>query len=143
MIGVAPSGVAAERLQDETGIASVTLHRLLEDARHEGGLPRASVVVVDEAGMAETRVLARVLELVEQAEGKVILIGDPHQLPAVGAGGSSQASSSAKALSSSRRTAASGTSSSVTRSLASGPASVATTSPTQRNASGCSSPRAP
>ena len=37
--------------------------------------------------MAETRVLARVLELVEQAEGKVILIGDPHQLPAVGAGG--------------------------------------------------------
>jgi len=45
------------------------------------------VVVVDEAGMAETRVLARVLELVEQAEGKVILIGDPHQLPAVGAGG--------------------------------------------------------
>ena len=86
VIGVAPSGVAAERLQDETGIASVTLHRLLEDARHEG-LPHASVVVVDEAGMAETRVLARVLELVEQAEGKAILIGDPHQLPAVGAGG--------------------------------------------------------
>lgn len=86
VIGVAPAGVAAERLQDETGIASVTLHRLLEDARHEG-LPHASVVVVDEAGMAETRVLARVLELVEQAEGKVILIGDPHQLPAVGAGG--------------------------------------------------------
>jgi hypothetical protein len=43
--------------------------------------------VVDEAGMAETRVLAPVLELVEQAGGKAILIGDPHQLPAVGAGG--------------------------------------------------------
>ncbi len=87
VIGVAPSGVAAEKLQDETGIASITLHRLLEDARREGGLPHASVLVVDEAGMAETRVLARVLELVEQAEAKVILIGDPHQLPAVGAGG--------------------------------------------------------
>jgi hypothetical protein len=37
--------------------------------------------------MAETRVLAPVLELVEQAQGKAILIGDPHQLPAVGAGG--------------------------------------------------------
>jgi len=87
VIGVAPSGVAAERLQDETGIASVTLHRLLEDARHEGGLAHSSVLVVDEAGMAETRVLARVLELAEQAQAKVILIGDPHQLPAVGAGG--------------------------------------------------------
>ena len=37
--------------------------------------------------MAETRVLAPMLELVEQANGKAILIGDPHQLPAVGAGG--------------------------------------------------------
>ena len=37
--------------------------------------------------MAETRTLAPLLELVEQAEGKAILIGDPHQLPSVGAGG--------------------------------------------------------
>nr|MBA3375774.1 AAA family ATPase [Actinomycetota bacterium] len=87
VIGAAPSGVAAEKLQDGTGIASVTLHRLLEEARREGGLPYGSVLVVDEAGMAETRVLARVLELMEQVQGKVILIGDPHQLPAVGAGG--------------------------------------------------------
>lgn len=87
VLGAAPSGVAAERLQDETGIPSATLHGLLEHARREGGLPQASVLVVDEAAMAETRVLAPVLELVEQAQGKAILIGDPQQLPAVGAGG--------------------------------------------------------
>src|SRR6266536_2071414 len=87
VLGAAPSGVAAEKLQDETGIPSATLHRLLEHARGQGGLPHASVLVVDEAAMAETRVLAPVLELVEHAQGKVILIGDPHQLPAVGAGG--------------------------------------------------------
>ena len=87
MLGAAPSGVAAEKLQDETGISATTLHRLLDDARASGGLPAGSVLVVDEAGMAETRVLAPVLELVEQANGKAILIGDPHQLPAVGAGG--------------------------------------------------------
>jgi conjugative relaxase-like TrwC/TraI family protein len=86
VFGAAPSGVAAERLQDETGIPSTTLHRLLEHAR-DSGLPPRSVLVVDEAAMAETRVLAPVLELVEQAEGKAILIGDPQQLPAVGAGG--------------------------------------------------------
>src|SRR6266536_693202 len=87
VLGAAPSGVAAEKLQDETGIPSATLHRLLEHARGQGGLPHASVLVVDEAAMAETRVLAPVLELVEHAQGKAILIGDPQQLPAVGAGG--------------------------------------------------------
>lgn len=87
VLGAAPSGIAAERLADETGIRSMTLHRLLTDASQEGGLPRGSVLVVDEAGMAETRVLAPALELVEQAGGKAILVGDPQQLPAVGAGG--------------------------------------------------------
>lgn len=86
VLGAAPSGVAAEKLQDETGIPSTTLHRLLETA-HADGLPLGSVLVVDEAAMAETRVLAPVLQLVEQAQGKAILIGDPQQLPAVGAGG--------------------------------------------------------
>ena len=37
--------------------------------------------------MAETRVLAPILTAVEQAGGKAVLIGDPQQLPAVGAGG--------------------------------------------------------
>jgi conjugative relaxase-like TrwC/TraI family protein len=87
VLGAAPSGVAAEKLQDETGIPATTLHRLLEHARSERGLPYRSVLVVDEAAMAETRVLAPVLELVEQAQGKAVLIGDPQQLPAVGAGG--------------------------------------------------------
>ena len=45
------------------------------------------MVVVDEAGMAETRILAPLLERIEQAQGKTVLIGDPCQLPAVGAGG--------------------------------------------------------
>jgi conjugative relaxase-like TrwC/TraI family protein len=87
VLGAAPSGVAAEKLQDETGIPSLTLHRLLAEARRRGGLPTGGVLVVDEATMAETRVLAPVLELVEQAQGKAILVGDPRQLSAVGAGG--------------------------------------------------------
>jgi conjugative relaxase-like TrwC/TraI family protein len=87
VLGAAPSGIAAERLEDEAGIPSATLHRLLGEARQAGGLPRGCALVVDEAGMAETRVLAPLLALVDEAEGKAILVGDPHQLPAVGAGG--------------------------------------------------------
>src|SRR5439155_5231100 len=79
--------VAAEKLQDETAIRATTLHRLLDAANSAGGLARGCVLVVDEAAMAETRILAPVLSLVEQANAKAILIGDPHQLPAVGAGG--------------------------------------------------------
>jgi len=87
VLGAAPTGIAAELLQDETGIPATTLHRLLGAAREEGGLAKGSVLVVDEAGMAETRILAPLLALVGEAEGKAILVGDPRQLPAVGAGG--------------------------------------------------------
>jgi conjugative relaxase-like TrwC/TraI family protein len=82
VLGAGASGIAAEKLQDETGIPSTTLHRLLQRQ-----LPERGLVVVDEAGMAETRILAPLLERIEQAQAKIVLIGDPCQLPAVGAGG--------------------------------------------------------
>jgi conjugative relaxase-like TrwC/TraI family protein len=91
VVGAAPSGRAADELATAAGIPSSTLHRLLLDAAHTGGLPHGCVLIVDEAGMAETRILAPVLDLVERAEGKTILVGDPRQLPAVGAGGLYQA----------------------------------------------------
>jgi conjugative relaxase-like TrwC/TraI family protein len=87
VLGAAPSGIAAERLEDETGIRSWTLHRLRADANRGERLPDGCVLIVDEAAMAETRVLAPILAAVEQAGGKAVLIGDPQQLPAVGAGG--------------------------------------------------------
>jgi conjugative relaxase-like TrwC/TraI family protein len=86
-IGAAPSGVAAANLAAETGIPSGTLHRLLAEARQRSGLPRHCLLVVDEAGMADTRTLTRVLFQVEHAQGKAVLVGDPAQLPAVGPGG--------------------------------------------------------
>ncbi|MGH3133327.1 MAG: ATP-dependent DNA helicase, partial [Gaiellaceae bacterium] len=87
VLGAAPSGRAADELRSATGVPSSTLHRLLLDAHRAGGLPRGCVLLVDEAGMAETRVLAPVLELIERAEGRAILVGDTHQLQPVGAGG--------------------------------------------------------
>jgi conjugative relaxase-like TrwC/TraI family protein len=86
-IGAAPSGVAAANLGAETGIPTGTLHRLLAEARRRGGLPRRCLLVVDEAGMADTRTLTRTLFQVEHAGGKAVLVGDSAQLPAVGAGG--------------------------------------------------------
>jgi conjugative relaxase-like TrwC/TraI family protein len=91
VLGAAPSGRAADELQAATGIRSRTLHRLLLDAQRGDGFPHGCLLVVDEAGMAETRVLAPLLQAVDRAEGKLLLVGDPAQLPAVGAGGLYQA----------------------------------------------------
>jgi conjugative relaxase-like TrwC/TraI family protein len=87
VLAAAPSGRAADELERETDIPSQTLHSLLNDARRSGDLPPGCVLVIDEAGMAETRVLTPVLRMVEEAHGKALLVGDPAQLPAVGAGG--------------------------------------------------------
>ena len=86
VMGAAPSGVAAERLADGADIPSSTIHALIERTRREP-LPNGWVVIVDEASMADTRSLTALLEMVERARGKAILIGDPNQLPSVGAGG--------------------------------------------------------
>ena len=46
-----------------------------------------TVLVIDEAGMVGTRVLARALDHAERAGAKVVLVGDPKQLPEIDAGG--------------------------------------------------------
>jgi ATP-dependent exoDNAse (exonuclease V) alpha subunit len=86
-LGAAPSGVAAATLEAETGVPSMTLHRLLAETWGRGGLPRECLLLVDEAGMADTRTLTRALFQVAHADGKLVLVGDPAQLAAVGPGG--------------------------------------------------------
>jgi len=87
IVGGALAGRTAAGLQQATGIPSVTLARLIGENREEGGLPTGAIVVVDEAGMVGTRQLASIADLVEQASGKLILIGDDLQLPEIDAGG--------------------------------------------------------
>ncbi len=84
--GAAPSAQAAHVLEQATGIPSGTLHALC--ARWEHGTERpCGCVVVDEASMADSRTLARLVRLTEPAGARIVLVGDPHQLPAVGPGG--------------------------------------------------------
>ena len=83
--GTAVAALTAQGLQDATGAESVSLTRLLGSPdRH---LPTAGVLLVDEAGMIGTRQLHRLLTLAEQRQCKVILVGDPAQLPELEAGG--------------------------------------------------------
>ena len=70
------------------GIESQTLASLL--AGIETGRTRlgaGDVVVLDEAGMVGTRALAQLVESADDAGAKVVLVGDPRQLPEIEAGG--------------------------------------------------------
>jgi hypothetical protein len=55
------------------------------------GLERGSVVVVDEAGMVGTRQLDALLNHAQEADAKVVLVGDDKQLPEIAAGGAFRA----------------------------------------------------
>jgi hypothetical protein len=85
--GAALAGKAAEVLQTETGIPSRTLASL-EHAWSEGAahLHARSVLLLDEAGMIDVRQLGRILAHAEERGAKVVLLGDPDQLKAIGAG---------------------------------------------------------
>jgi len=87
ILGAALAARAAAGLEIATGIPSTTLTRLLNQPSEAGGLPSGVVLVVDEAGMVGTRQIAALSDLVEQAAGKLILIGDDHQLPEIDVGG--------------------------------------------------------
>ena len=77
---------AAQRLEEGSGIPSTTLDRLQRNLATDPLTP-TDVVVVDEAGMVSTRSLLRLVEQAQAARAKVVLVGDPRQLPELEAGG--------------------------------------------------------
>ena len=91
LVAAAPTWRAANVLRAE-GVEAVTVARLLGrlDETAEGGgeaMPRGSVLLVDEAGMVDSRSLARLIAHARAAEAKLVLIGDPAQLGEIEAGG--------------------------------------------------------
>ena len=87
--GLALSGIAAEGLQNESGIESTTIFRQLEDWENDRNvLGKDQVLVIDEAGMVGTRQMHKILEHAHEAGAKVILVGDNEQLQSIEAGGS-------------------------------------------------------
>ncbi|MBW3643350.1 MAG: AAA family ATPase, partial [Actinobacteria bacterium] len=85
VLGIAPSGKAADVLARQAGCPALTLAKLLTDTRRHP--PPDTTVILDEAGMAGTEDLARLVELAQANQWRLVCVGDPAQLPAVGRGG--------------------------------------------------------
>jgi hypothetical protein len=84
--GAATAAVAAQGLHTGAGITSATIATVLTNLNQGQGLP-GGVLVVDEAAMVDDRHLARLTTAAGKSGTKLVLIGDPLQLRAIGVGG--------------------------------------------------------
>ncbi len=93
VIGLAPSAAAAAQLREQTGARTDTLAKLTHSLSHDPDNPLMSkvgprtLVIIDEAGMADTLALDTAVTYITHRGGSVRLIGDDQQLAAIGAGG--------------------------------------------------------
>ncbi len=88
VLGTATSGQAAKTLGEGAGMESRTIASLTWRLDHGGlTLTDRHVVICDESGMTTDVDVARLLGVVERTGAKMIVVGDDHQLDAVGPGG--------------------------------------------------------
>jgi exodeoxyribonuclease V alpha subunit len=88
----APTGRAAKRLAESTGLAAKIIHRLLEADPRNGGFKRCEtnplacdLLVVDEVSMVDVPLMASLIRALPPQAG-LLLVGDADQLPSVGPG---------------------------------------------------------
>ena len=90
----APTGRAAKRMSEVTGMEAKTIHRLLgtqmkgdgQSFTHDEEHPLVSdVIILDEVSMVDIKLMASFLRAVKHG-ARLILSGDSDQLPSVGAG---------------------------------------------------------
>ncbi|MCP3920899.1 MAG: ATP-dependent RecD-like DNA helicase [bacterium] len=87
-----PTGRAAKRLAEATGRDASTVHRLLGYDSDTGGFAHGQnkplsggLVIIDEISMLDVTLAHHLLKAVK-APTRLVMVGDPNQLPSVGAG---------------------------------------------------------
>jgi exodeoxyribonuclease V alpha subunit len=88
----APTGRAAKRMNEATGLEAKTIHRLLEVDPKKGGFRKntenpldCDLLVIDETSMVDVLLMQALLKAVPD-EAALLVIGDIDQLPSVGPG---------------------------------------------------------
>ena len=89
---LAPTGRAAKRMNEQTGVNASTIHRFLKWKResnkfqvNEYNKSKVEFVIIDEASMVDTYLMDSLLRGIH-SNCKILMVGDDHQLPSVGPG---------------------------------------------------------
>lgn len=89
---LAPTGRAAKRMTETTGLRASTIHRFLKWQKdtnkfqvNEYNKSKVEFVILDESSMIDTYLMASLLKGIS-ANCKIVMVGDDHQLPSVGPG---------------------------------------------------------
>ena len=94
LVLTAPTGRAAKRMSELTGVEAQTVHRLLGQTWRDGAVTflksereplEADAVIVDEMSMVDLTVFSALLRALRPGT-RLVLVGDADQLPSVGAG---------------------------------------------------------
>jgi len=88
----APTGRAAKRMTEATGVEAKTIHRLLEVDPRSGGFKRnadnpldCDLLVIDEASMVDVVLMQALVKAIPD-HAALLIVGDIDQLPSVGPG---------------------------------------------------------
>lgn len=88
----APTGRAAKRMSEATGLEATTIHRMLKYEPELGGFYfneknklSADLVIIDECSMIDCLLMSSLLKALPDT-ASVVFVGDWNQLPSVGAG---------------------------------------------------------
>jgi hypothetical protein len=86
--GITVAQAAAARLEVEAGFECVnSAFALLADQPKRELVPKNGILVLDEAGMIDSRTMRALLRIAEERNTSVVALADPRQIPPVGAGG--------------------------------------------------------
>lgn len=88
---LSPTGIAAKRLSQITGKSASTIHRALGFKKdgtwefHSGNKYSADAIIIDEMSMVDSSTFHHLVTSLHDTTA-IIMVGDPEQLPSVGAG---------------------------------------------------------
>ena len=89
---LSPTGRASKRMSEATNVLASTIHRFLKWQKDTSKFQvnrynksKVELVIIDEVSMVDTYLLGSLIDGIN-ANCKIILVGDDHQLPSVGAG---------------------------------------------------------
>ncbi len=87
VLGLSFTGKAAQSLEEESGISSSTLHSFLyREHNRSDSIPKRRLILVDEAGMAGSLQIAKLMQVARENDDRIVFIGDTKQFSSIAAG---------------------------------------------------------